>query len=112
MIENQKSDMSAFVMEGTSFIVPYGQTQAPARAYVCIPVAESMGKRSPVMEILMDCEGVVELPAGVEASDLQTWAEIQPEAASKLTTQQLAQALKVSHVEAYPHLAYYAAPDI
>ena len=80
-------------MDRTSFIVPHGHVQA--RAYICIPVQEEMATRSSVIASLMDCDGLVELPEGVQVSDVLTWAEFQPEQAPKLSTEQLSQALKV-----------------
>lgn len=81
-------------MVNTSFIVPHELAQA--RAYICIPVQDAMASRSSVMSTLMDCEGVVELPAGVEVSDVLTWAETQPEDAATLSTNTLSHALKVN----------------
>lgn len=86
-------------MDRTSFIVPHGHVKA--RAYICIPVDESMAIRSSVMATLMDCNGIVELPAGVEVSDLLTWADFQPDQASKLSVEQISQAMKVDALEIF-----------
>lgn len=81
-------------MQGVSVIVPHGHV--PSRAYIGFPVEESMAQRSSVIAALMGCEGVVELPEGLEVCDVQAWAEVQPEEATKLSTEELAEALKVT----------------
>lgn len=81
-------------MEGVTFIVPQGH--ADARAYICFPVAESMATRSSVIETLIDLNGIIELPAGVEVTDLLKWAELQHDDAQNLSAEQLSHALKVN----------------
>lgn len=60
-----------------------------------VPVQESLALRSSVISTLMDCNGVVELPVGVEVSDVLTRAERQPEDATGMSSKELTQALKV-----------------
>lgn len=80
-------------MSNTSFIVPRGA--ARTRAYVCIPVEESVASRSSVIATLMDVEGFAELPDGVEVSDLLAWSDMRPDEASSLTADELSCALQV-----------------
>lgn len=75
------------------WILPRGQPRR--RAYVCIPVEDSLAQRSPVIETLMESGGIAELPDGVTVSGLALWSSMDPDLMSSRTTADIAQALQV-----------------
>lgn len=89
-------------MEGSSFIVPHGQASI-SQAYICIPLDEEMASRSSVMATLADIGGIVELPSGMEISDVVRWAELKPKQVETMTTEELIDALQVNFVYLFTH---------
>lgn len=80
-------------MHSTTFIVP--RAEKP-RAFICIPVEEALATRSTVISELMDVHGVVQLPAGVDVSDVLTWADSNTEAAANMSWEELSHTLQVN----------------
>lgn len=80
-------------MAAASLIVPRGAPKA--RAYVCIPVDESVASRSSVIATLMNMEGFADLPDGIDVSDFLSWSESRPEEAFSLSAEELSCALQV-----------------
>lgn len=80
------------VMESTTFIIPRA---AKPRAFICIPLEESLADRSTVLASLMDVHGSVELPSGIDVSDVLTWAESVPEQAEDMDWEDLTHTLQV-----------------
>lgn len=62
---------------------------------MCVPVEPELAKESPVLDTLMEFEGLVEMPQGVSLDDFERWATIVTEDPSKLDLTQLGFALRV-----------------
>lgn len=75
------------------WILPPGRPRC--RAYVCIPVEDSLASRSPVIETLMEIEGIAELPDGVPVADFLSWSSMATDELSAFHADDVCQALRV-----------------
>lgn len=76
------------------WILPPGRPRC--RAYVCIPIEDSLARRSPVIETLMEIEGIAELPDGVPVADFLSWSSMATDELSAFHADDVCQALRVS----------------
>lgn len=74
-------------------ILPHGSGRS--RAYVAFPVDERLASRSPVMETLIETEGIANLPEGIQASEFLKWCNTDIDAAASLPAEEVCVALRV-----------------
>ena len=79
--------------EKPCLLLPHGCERSPV--YVCIPVDPGLATKSPVIETLMEFDGLVEMPEGIALDDFEAWAAIATEDPSQLALEELSLALQV-----------------
>lgn len=75
------------------FLLPHGSERS--NVYVCIPVDTGLATKSPVLETLMEFDGLVEMPEGISLDDFEAWAAIATQDPSQLALEELSLGLKV-----------------
>eukprot|EP00892_Ulva_mutabilis_P007302 jgi/Ulvmu1/4944/UM205_0006.1 len=79
-------------VESPCFLLPHDSQRSAA--YICIPVDTEIAERSPVLETLIEYEGLVRMPAGITLDEFLARAALQENDVKELSDDELGLALQ------------------